>query len=84
MYAIATNDENAAGGRIVTAPTNGAAGTVPAVARYYLDFCPAADHEGILHYFLTAAAIGGLYRAECPGFPPINGSTTWDGMVRVQ
>jgi L-serine dehydratase len=62
VYAIATNEENAGGGRIVTAPTNGAAGIVPAVARYYLDFCPMADREGIVHYFLTAAAIGSLYK----------------------
>ena len=62
VYAIATNEENAAGGRIVTAPTNGAAGIIPAVARYYADFCPAADADGILRYFLTAAAIGILYK----------------------
>jgi L-serine dehydratase len=62
VYAIAVNEENAAGGRVVTAPTNGAAGIIPAVARYYIDFCPEADHEGLLRYFLTAAAIGILYK----------------------
>ncbi len=62
LYAIAVNEENAAGGRVVTAPTNGAAGVVPAVAHYYRNFVPGADDEGILRYFLTAAAIGVLYK----------------------
>ena len=62
VYAMAVNEENAAGGRVVTAPTNGAAGVVPAVARYYRDFIPGADDEGILRYFLTSAAIGILYK----------------------
>ena len=62
VYAMAVNEENAAGGRVVTAPTNGAAGVVPAVARYYLDFIAGADDEGLLRYFLTAAAIGVLYK----------------------
>ncbi len=62
VYAMAVNEENAAGGRVVTAPTNGAAGVVPAIARYYLDFVPGADHEGLLRYFLTSAAIGVLYK----------------------
>lgn len=62
VYAMAVNEENAAGGRVVTAPTNGAAGVVPAVARYYLDFVPGANEEGILRYFLTSAAIGILYK----------------------
>jgi L-serine dehydratase len=62
VYAMAVNEENAAGGRVVTAPTNGAAGVVPAVARYYRDFIPDADDEGILRYFLTSAAIGILYK----------------------
>jgi len=61
-YAMAVNEENAAGGRVVTAPTNGAAGVVPAVAHYYARFIPGADHEGILRYFLTSAAIGILYK----------------------
>jgi L-serine dehydratase len=62
VYAMAVNEENAAGGRVVTAPTNGAAGVVPAVAHYYERFIPGADHEGILRYFLTSAAIGILYK----------------------
>ncbi|HEX4020722.1 MAG TPA: L-serine ammonia-lyase [Acidobacteriaceae bacterium] len=62
VYAIAVNEENAAGGRVVTAPTNGAAGVVPAVAHYYWNFVPGADAEGMLRYFLTAAAIGILYK----------------------
>src|SRR5579863_3864164 len=60
-YAMAVNEENAGGGRVVTAPTNGAAGVVPAVARYYERLIPEADHEGIVRYFLTSAAIGILY-----------------------
>jgi L-serine dehydratase len=62
LYALAVNEENAAGGRVVTAPTNGAAGIVPAVGHYYLRFCPKADENGIIDYLLTAAAIGILYK----------------------
>jgi L-serine dehydratase len=62
VYAMAVNEENAAGGRVVTAPTNGAAGVVPAVARYYERFIPDADHEGMLRFFLSSAAIGILYK----------------------
>jgi len=62
VYAMAVNEENAAGGRVVTAPTNGAAGVVPAVARYYERFIPDADYEGMMRYFLTSAAIGILYK----------------------
>jgi L-serine dehydratase len=61
-YAMAVNEENAAGGRVVTAPTNGAAGVVPAVAYYYHRFIPEPDHEGIVRFFLTSAAIGILYK----------------------
>jgi L-serine dehydratase len=61
VWAIAVNEENAAGGRVVTAPTNGAAGIIPAVAHYYLRFLGGTD-EGILRYFLGAAAIGVLYK----------------------
>ncbi len=61
-YALAVNEENAAGGRVVTAPTNGAAGIIPAVGHYYLEFCDGADSEGIVRYLLTAAAIGTLYK----------------------
>jgi L-serine dehydratase len=62
VYAIAVNEENAAGGRVVTAPTNGAAGVVPAVARYYETFVPGANREGIERFFLASAAIGILYK----------------------
>jgi L-serine dehydratase len=62
VFAMAVNEENAAGGRVVTAPTNGAAGVIPAVARYYRNFIPGADEEGILRYFLTSAAVGVLYK----------------------
>ncbi len=62
VYAMAVNEENAAGGRVVTAPTNGAAGVIPAVARYYLDFVDGANEEGLLRFFLASAAIGILYK----------------------
>jgi L-serine dehydratase len=62
VYAMAVNEENAAGGRVVTAPTNGAAGVIPAVARYYKTCASGADEDGILRYFLTSAAIGVLYK----------------------
>lgn len=62
LYAIAVNEENAAGSRVVTAPTNGAAGIIPAVLNYYLDFYPEAKQEDILTYLLTAGAIAILYK----------------------
>jgi L-serine dehydratase len=65
VYAMAVNEENAAGGRVVTAPTNGAAGVIPALAHYYMHFIEGTDkekQEGLLRYFLTAAAIGILYK----------------------
>jgi L-serine dehydratase len=62
LYALAVNEENAAGGRVVTAPTNGAAGIVPAVLHYYRRFVPNADDEGAIRFLLTAAAIGMLYK----------------------
>ncbi|KGF06314.1 L-serine ammonia-lyase [Arcanobacterium sp. S3PF19] len=62
LYALAVNEENAAGGRIVTAPTNGAAGIIPAVLRYYNDFIRAEDEEGIISFFLTAGAIGIIFK----------------------
>ena len=61
-WALAVNEENAAGGRVVTAPTNGAAGIVPAVLHYFLKFEPGADEEGILRFLLTAGAIAMLYK----------------------
>ena len=63
-FALAVNEENAAGSRVVTAPTNGAAGIIPAVAQYYLRFAPNADREGIHRYLLTAAAIGSVIKAN--------------------
>ena len=62
LYALAVNEENAVGGRVVTAPTNGAAGIVPAVLHYYSRFIPNANDEGIVRFLLTAAAIGILYK----------------------
>jgi L-serine dehydratase len=62
LYALAVNEENAAGGRVVTAPTNGAAGIVPAVLHYYTRFVPGADERGVVDFLLTAAAIGLLYK----------------------
>ena len=62
LFALAVNEENAAGGRVVTAPTNGAAGIIPAVIMYYRRFLPNADDEGTLRFLLTAAAIGALYK----------------------
>jgi L-serine dehydratase len=62
LYALAVNEENAAGGRVVTAPTNGAAGIVPAVLHYYARFVPQATAAGIHDFLLTAAAIGILYK----------------------
>ncbi|HEU4985568.1 MAG TPA: L-serine ammonia-lyase [Rhizobiaceae bacterium] len=62
VYAMAVNEENAAGGRVVTAPTNGAAGVVPAVMRYWLRFHVDADQKGIRDFLLTAAAIGGIIK----------------------
>ena len=61
-YAMAVNEENAAGGQVVTAPTNGAAGVVPATIRYYLDHVPSARTSQIPDFLLTAAAIGGLVK----------------------
>jgi len=62
LYALAVNEENAAGGRVVTAPTNGAAGIVPAVLHYYSRFVPSANDKGVIDFLLTAAAIGILYK----------------------
>ncbi len=62
LYALAVNEENAAGGRVVTAPTNGAAGIVPAVLHYYRRFIPGATDKGVIDFLLTAAAIALLYK----------------------
>jgi L-serine dehydratase len=62
LFALAVNEENAAGGRIVTAPTNGAAGIIPAVLSYYTRFIPGADDDGVVRFLLTAGAMGVLFK----------------------
>jgi len=62
FYALAVNEENAAGGRVVTAPTNGAAGIIPAVLHYYWDFVPGANKAGVVKFLLTAGAIGMIFK----------------------
>ena len=62
LYALAVNEENAVGGRIVTAPTNGAAGIIPAVLKYYLHHCKGASDDDVCRFLLTAGAIGILYK----------------------
>lgn len=64
LYALAVNEENAAGSRVVTAPTNGASGVIPAVLAYYERFCPGATAAGVQDFLLTAAAIGALYKTR--------------------
>ncbi len=64
MYALAVSEENAAGGRVVTAPTNGAAGIIPAVLHYYKEFVPDSNQQGIRDFLLTAAAVGILYKTK--------------------
>jgi L-serine dehydratase len=64
VYALAVNEENAAGGRVVTAPTNGAAGVIPAVLHYYWRFVPGATDDGIVEFLLTAGAVGHLFKAN--------------------
>jgi L-serine dehydratase len=62
LFAMAVNEENAAGGQVVTAPTNGAAGIIPAVLHYYWKFCPSASQDGVIRFLLTAGALGILYK----------------------
>jgi L-serine dehydratase len=62
LYALAVNEENAAGGRVVTAPTNGAAGIIPAVLHYYRDFVDSYSADGVVRFLLTAAAVGILFK----------------------
>src|ERR1700710_2911087 len=62
LFALAVNEENAAGGRVVTAPTNGAAGVLPAVLHYYTRFVPGASDDGVIRFLLAAGAIGVLYK----------------------
>lgn len=62
VYAIAVNEENACGGRVVTAPTNGAAGTIPSVLKYYLEFISENPENDVMEFLLTTAAIGMLFK----------------------
>lgn len=64
LYALAVNEENAVGGRVVTAPTNGAAGIIPAVLHYYARFCDGADNDGVVRFLLTAGAVGLLFKTN--------------------
>jgi L-serine dehydratase len=93
VFALAVNEENAAGGRVVTAPTNGAAGVIPAVINYYRRFVPGADDDGILHFLLTAGAIGILYKENasisgaemgCQGEVGVACSMAAGGLVAAQ
>jgi L-serine dehydratase len=93
VYAMAVNEENAAGGRVVTAPTNGAAGIIPAVAEYYTRFVPGADDQGLLRYFLTSSVIGVLYKENasisgaevgCQGEVGVACSMAAGGLVAAQ
>jgi L-serine dehydratase, iron-sulfur-dependent, single chain form len=93
VWAMAVNEENAAGGRVVTAPTNGAAGIIPAVAQYYMRYIPGADDAGLLRYFLTAGAIGILYKENasisgaevgCQGEVGVACSMAAGGLVAAQ
>ena len=93
VYAMAVNEENAAGGRVVTAPTNGAAGIIPAVAHYYQRFVEGASDEGLFRYFLTAGAIGILYKENasisgaevgCQGEVGVACSMAAGGLVAAQ
>ena len=93
VFAMAVNEENAAGGRVVTAPTNGAAGVIPAVALYYRRFIPDASDDGIIRFFLTSAAIGALYKENasisgaevgCQGEVGVACSMAAGGLVAAQ
>jgi L-serine dehydratase len=93
VYAMAVNEENAAGGRVVTAPTNGAAGIIPAVAKYYMTFVPGANEAGLLRYFLTCSVIGVLYKENasisgaevgCQGEVGVACSMAAGGLVAAQ
>jgi L-serine dehydratase len=93
VWAMAVNEENAAGGRIVTAPTNGAAGIIPAVAQYYTRYISGADDAGLLRYFLTASVIGVLYKENasisgaevgCQGEVGVACSMAAGGLVAAQ
>jgi len=93
VFAMAVNEENAAGGRVVTAPTNGAAGVIPAVAEYYKSFVSGASNEGMFRFFLTAGGIGILYKENasisgaevgCQGEVGVACSMAAGGLVAAQ
>src|SRR4030095_1012516 len=93
VWASAVNEENAAGGRVVTAPTNGAAGIIPAVAQYYTRYISDADDAGLLRYFLAASVIGVLYKENasisgaevgCQGEVGVACSMAAGGLVAAQ
>jgi L-serine dehydratase len=93
LWALAVNEENAAGGRVVTAPTNGAAGILPSVLRYYRRFVPGADEEGVRRFLLAAGAIGMLYKTNasisgaevgCQGEVGVACSMAAAGLVEAQ
>jgi L-serine dehydratase len=93
VWAMAVNEENAAGGRVVTAPTNGAAGIIPAVAQYYTHYISGADEAGLFRYFLTASLIGVLYKENasisgaevgCQGEVGVACSMAAGGLVAAQ
>lgn len=93
VWAMAVNEENAAGVRVVTAPTNGAAGIIPAVAQYYTRYIPGADEGGLLRYFLTSSVIGILYKENasisgaevgCQGEVGVACSMAAGGLVAAQ
>ncbi len=93
VFALAVNEENAAGGRVVTAPTNGAAGVIPAVLNYYLRFVPGADEDGVVRFLLTAGAIAILYKENasisgaemgCQGEVGVACSMAAGGLVAAQ
>ena len=89
LYAMAVNEENAAGGRVVTAPTNGAAGVIPAVLHYYVKFVPEPNEAGIVEFLMTAAAIGIIYKGNRVDFrrgsrlPGRSGRRVLDGRGRA-
>ena len=65
LWALAVNEENASGGRVVTAPTNGAAGIIPAVLHYAVRFVPGTDDDEIVNFLLVAGALGAIYQQTC-------------------
>ena len=83
VFAMAVNEENAAGGRVVTAPTNGAAGVIPAVLRYATQFNAGTGDAAIRYFLLTAAAIGGIIKRRASIFDPMRTRTSAGGPTKV-